>query len=409
MLYSIDIRLKDGTELSSLGGFVKQVMIYSSMDSLFPQLEFTCVANDIDLLGRGVLKFGTELEIAVLDENEKQITKFYFCVYNIKLIDQFTKHSTVGTLRVACVGRWYFRQMAASAVYKGTPADALISVLREEAGLDYTDILVQGSFVKMINLWYRCSMTASKFIKTILEPNYLIDESPSYVFANDIGQITSDSYLTILRRAGSALLIDPIILSVISGVGDITVRPIGINDFEIDMGDESAWQNQAQRLVFLSENYSVVSGGVEPMSYLTPLGIFPPKLYQMDSNYYVDPLLSTQVVMDDSGNTSANVRARFINTHRKKGIEAFKINVSMENDYRLTVGSVVELRLTSLPQGNPGELKQRLSAEQLKFPESMDNSVLSGKYFIKKLRRSFIQNINGAYSCIMEPTIVKCQ
>lgn len=409
MYHTISLKLIDGWELSNFGVTVKTVSVYTSMDSLFPQLEFIGIVNETDLLGQGILKFGTEIECSIFNTVGKLITKSFYCIYNIELINQLSKYSTTGTLRVSCVGRWYFRQMAQSIIYPGTPADALLSILSTEAILDYVEFLVQQSLTVVKMVWYRCNMTASKFIKTVLEPNYLIDESPSYLFANDLGQILSESYITLSNRASGVIVIDPAIITVISGGEKGIYQALGYHDLKVNLGDEYAWQSQAQRLIYLTEGYTVNSGGVEPASYLNPIGGLPPKLHQFDKNYYNSPFVATQVVMDDSANTSVNVRAKFLNTYRKKGIEAFQIGVSMDTDFRLTVGSVLNLRLTSLPQGNPTELKERLAIEKIKYPASLDDSILSGKYFIKKLKRNFISEPSGYYTSFSETSLIKCQ
>lgn len=408
MFYTVNIQLRDETDLTSLGVQIATAMSYSSMDSIFTQFEFICITNDVDLIGRGVIRYGTELIVSIY-ANDTQVSKFYYCVYNYKLIDQLTKHSTVGTLRIACVNSWYFKQQALTTYYTGTVGDVLFNLFTTEIVGDYVQFQINQHPRREKSIWYRCNMTASKFIKTILEPNFLIDESPAYIFANDLGQLFGISYFSLVNQISSIMVTDNELIAVTPNLGDKQYILKEINDYKIDMGDEYVWQGQAQRLDFLSKGGITISGGVEPMSYLSPGGVFPQKLVQMEYNYYLDPELASHVVMDDTGKALHLVRANFLNTYRKKAIESFKIYVSMENEFLLTVGSVLDLRLTSLPMGSPDELKQRITMEQLKYPYGIDSSLLSGTYFIKEMRRSFRQLPNGYFTSSMDTTIIKIQ
>jgi len=410
VLYNINLLVNGDTNLRDLGVTLQTVILQSSMDSMFPQLEFTFATNE-DIVGKGFIRFGSQITLQIFNNSDAQIVSLPFSIYNIELVKQTVKYSTVGSIRVSCVYRWYFQQTVASLVYYGTPSDAIFSILTREAEGQYTQLLIQKSINEISNIWYRCNLTAMKFIKTVLEPNLLIDESPTYLFANDLGEVVTESYLTMSRRTTPAVLVDPSIASYVTSYNDESRYLLGYTDFKLSMGSEYAWQSLAQRLICLSEGYQTLSGGVEPSSYLNPdTGELPPILCDLSLANYSDPYSGTQTVLDDSANSLTNIRAKFLNTYRKKGLESFKLDIACDNDFRLTVGSSVRLKLTSLPQGNPSELAEIIAANELLYGTNLDDSLYSGLYFIKNMKRVFqVQPGNAQYFANMTINIVKFQ
>lgn len=286
----------------------------SSITSLYPTAYLELYLPSV-VIESGLLSIGVDAKFEFFGASEeKKYTKNYK-VWKIKCISQENTRSLSGIYSITFIHPWFFNQEVKSKGYYGSVELVLYNILLDEQLSTFRNVKIDKSKDNS-SKHYRTYQTLGSFIEERLLNNYLVDNSPTFIYVDDNNEFHAHSFLTMLNNDKKNILIDTRTISEskekldISESLDRLIKPINL---QYHLNTSGTLANRlSTKTSFLFFNH--VSRSLDTLSENN-------SLFNKEGFYPVHNSLITEypqsVYIDDSEDDSDKIYAKFL----KKQIE----------------------------------------------------------------------------------------
>jgi len=354
---------------------LQKLSMKSSVFSLYPIASMT-IQLDSTLIESGELVIGASSKFLFTRDTPYESVEREYKVWKIEQSSPESARSFNGFYTITFLHPWYFRQYNVSKAYFGAVWSVIAQSLLEENRNDFTGIYLDKSIDKE-GKYFRTYQTQGNFIEKRMIQNYLVDDSPVFMYVNDKKEFHAHSFTNMLEAQQNNIAVDARRISIDTGIYSAAKdknRLFEITSFNYNLNKTgNIWNMIKSKITKLYRN----THSVHPPSGLTSQdyssfgkGFFPISndLKSMDK-----PLA---VFIDDSENQSNAIYSSFLLKQREFLLDN-QITVVGPANFTMQVGQSIELYFKKSEDESIND----------------DNSVFNAKYVIMSIEH-FYQDAN---------------
>jgi hypothetical protein len=159
------------------------------------------------LIEEGLISIGATAEFEIYASAESFKIKKEYKIWKIEVKASEDNRTLSGIYIITFIHPWFFNQEAKSKAYGGTVQLVLYNLLKDELYRNFPYIDVDDS-IDITSKYFRTYQNVGEFIETRLSNSYIVDNSPTFIYANSHNEFHAHSFLNMLNLPKKNKLID---------------------------------------------------------------------------------------------------------------------------------------------------------------------------------------------------------
>jgi len=159
------------------------------------------------LLEDGILSIGANARFEIFNTKETKPVIREYKVWKITSRTGENRRSLTGMYSITFIHPWYFNQEVKSKAYGGSVEMVLANLFSESLSTKFNKFYMSKS-ADLANKYYRTYQNIGEFIENRLIKNYVVDNSPVFMYVTGNNEFHAHSFLSMLNNGKENKLID---------------------------------------------------------------------------------------------------------------------------------------------------------------------------------------------------------